>query len=155
MQLKYSMICLALSTAFSMSVNAGSLVFDDGQNHSDDKDLTVVLSGPTDNDRFAINAKGENTNVSLTGENISVKLDGQGTSVSTVAGIRAEAIKDKNGAILTIGSKDTEIITVDVVGKNAVGIWAYNPQTELEKQTNDGGQITLNGKNLILKVKKL
>lgn len=152
MQLKYSMICLALSTAFSMSVNAGSLVFDDGQNHSDDKDLTVVLSGPTDNDRFAINAKGENTNVSLTGENISVKLDGQGTSVSTVAGIRAEAIKDKNGAILTIGSKDTEIITVDVVGKNAVGIWAYNPQTELEKQTNDGGQITLNGKNLILKV---
>ena len=152
MKLKHSTIALALLSAFSVSVNASSLIFNDGQLHEDDSDLNIIHE-PKDDDRFGINAIGENTNVSLTGKNISVRLEGQGTSVGTVAGVRAEALKYQKGAILSLGSKETELVSVNVVGgKNAVGIWAYNPDTEDDKETNDGGQITINGKNFDLKV---
>ena len=64
-----------------------------------------------------------------------------------------------------MGSSDTKNIAVNVnvkgtgvdtknktYGLDAVGLWAYNLYQPIEQQTNDGGHLTINGKNLTVTV---
>ncbi len=170
MNLKYSALSVALLSAFSMSLNAEPLSFTDGKYHSVTENLDVTLPAATPDNRFGINVENKGTEVVLSGENISVNLNQekswteQGT-YTTYAGVVSSSKNKDDGSLLTLGSNNTEGITVNVnvkgtgvhtdgktYGLGAVGLWAYNAYQPKEDQKNNGGQLTVNGKNLNIRV---
>ena len=79
-------------------------------------------------------------------------------------GVFSGARRGETGAILNLGGTDTENIKVNVhvtgtgtsdgktVGLQAFGLWAYNPTVAENLQTNDGGQINAQAKNIQINV---
>ena len=164
-------IALAIFSTFSYSANAASLSFSDGSYHEVTEDIDILVPEATPKDRFGINAEGQGTKVDLKGSNITVSVDHVGSSsdkgsYTTYAGIVAASRDKNNGANLIVGSSDTKNIAVNVnvkgtgvdtenektYGLDAVGLWAYNSYKPIDQQTNDGGHLTINGKNLTVTV---
>lgn len=163
-------IALAIFSTFSYSANAASLSFSDGRYHEVTEDIDILVPEATPKDRFGINAEGQGTKVDLKGSNITVSVDHVGSSLdkgsyTTYAGIVAASRDTNNGANVIVGSSDTKNIAVNVnvkgtgvddknnkYGLGAVGLWAYNSYKETTQQTNDGGHLTINGKNLTVAV---
>ena len=170
MNLKYSALSVALLSAFSMSLNAEPLSFTDGKYHSVTENLDVTLPAATPNNRFGINAENKGTEVVLSGENISVTVNQEKSwtekgTYTTYAGVISSSRNGEDGSLLTLGSNSTENINVNVnvkgtgvytdgktYGLVATGLWAYNATQSKENQKNNGGQLTVNGKNLNIRV---
>ena len=113
-------------------------------------------------------SQSDDIRVELLGQTISSSMTvdrswtDQGTTY-TFSGITAGSMKGEEGATLILGGDATEDIDVTVnvsgtgvdssgntVGLGAVGIWALNNYTS--EQTNNGGHIEINGRNLTIDV---
>lgn len=107
-------------------------------------------------------ASGAGTSVQILSNTINVtqtvSKDGQ---FVYYAGVQAAATdKTENGAILQLGSADTDAINVNVnvagigtydggqLGHYAMGLWAFNTGNG----NNDGGQLVVQGKSLVINV---
>ena len=156
MNLKHTAIIIAITSAFSLNANAESLTFSDGQNHVIDQDVSVTLSNPSAQNRFGIDVNGEGTLVSISGSKIGSTINvAKDDEKANYVGIIAASQDGKNGATLNLGGDKTQSINVNVDVKNssnAIGLRAFNATQDETKQTNDGGQLVVNSKDLVVNV---
>ena len=88
---------------------------------------------------WANNVNDTNTNVSVDGKTIHLSATNDGGS--------SRAVVAQTGAVVNLGSSQTETLQIDAVGNEAtMGVWASYNQTD---KTN-GGKINIKAKNFIL-----
>ena len=99
-------------------------------------------SSDASQDMYAIwanNLNDTNTNVSVDGKTIHLSATNDGGS--------SRAVVAQTGAVVNLGSSQTETLQIDAVGNEAtMGVWASYNQTD---KTN-GGKINIKAKNFIL-----